>query len=296
MTNTNMTHNSKKAWATIRKLNNEKSPPKRVAAVTPNEVAHQLLLNGKPLIRERSYLKQMKADMERVLNTSDDLFEPFSIEELQEAFEHLKPGKAAGLDGILPEVVMHFGARTREWLLALFNACATTYCIPKIWRKARVVALLKPEKDPTDPASYRPISLLCVLYKLYERLLLERLSDKVEDQLSPDQAGFRPGRSCCGQVLNLTQYIEDGYEEKKMTGAVFVDLSAAYDTVNHRALLLKLAKTIKNIPMVRIIESLLANRRFFVEMDGTKSRWKKTQKWTAPRICSVSHPLQYIHK
>ena len=67
-----------------------------------------------------------------------------------------------------------------------------------------------------------------------------------EEQLSPDQAGFRAGRSCCSQVLNLTQYIEDGFELGKITGAVFVDLTAAYDTVNHRLLLLKLAKVIRN--------------------------------------------------
>ena len=104
---------------------------------------------------------------------------------------------------------------------------------------------------------------------------MARISPTVDEQLSPDQAGFRPGRSCCGQVLNLTQFIEDGYEKKLITGAVFVDLTAAYDTVNHRALLLKVAQTVKNTSVVRIIESLLINRRFFVEMDGKRSRWRR---------------------
>ena len=96
----------------------------------------------------------------------------------------------------------------------------------------------------------------------------------MDEQLSPDQAGFRPGRSCGGQVLNLTQYIEDGYENKIITGAVFVYLTAAYDTINHRALLLKLAKTIKNTTIVSVIKSLLTNQRFFVEMNGKHSRWR----------------------
>ena len=101
-----------------------------------------------------------------------------------------------------------------------------------------------------------------------------RIQPTVDDQLSPDQAGFRPGRSCCGQVLNLTQYIEDGFENKLITGTVFVDLTAAYDTVNHRALLLKVSKIVRNTTIVQIIESLLSNRRFFVEMDGKRSRWR----------------------
>ena len=104
-------------------------------------------------------------------------------------------------------------------------------------------------------------------------MILARIHGTVEEHLSPDQAGFRPGRSCCSQVLNLTQYIEDGFETKQITGAVFVDLTAAYDTVNHRALLLKVAQIVRNSPLVRIIESLLVNRRFYVEMDGKKSRW-----------------------
>ena len=105
-------------------------------------------------------------------------------------------------------------------------------------------------------------------------MIMARISPTVEEQLTPDQAGFRPGRSTCGQLLNLTQFIEDGFEEKQITGTVFVDLTAAYDTVNHKLLLLKVAKMTKNKKTVSIIRSLLENRRFFVEMDGRKSRWR----------------------
>ena len=58
----------------------------------------------------------------------------------------------------------------------------------------------------------------------------------IEEHLIDQQAGFRPGKSTTGQLLNLTQYIEDGFQKKKITGAVFVDLIAAYDAVNHRRL------------------------------------------------------------
>jgi len=79
---------------------------------------------------------------------------------------------------------------------------------------------------------------------------MTRISPIVDKQLSCDQAGFRPGRSCCGQVLNLTQFIEDGFENQLKTGAVLVDLTAAYDTVNHKALLFKVAKVVKNATVV----------------------------------------------
>ena len=217
----------------------------------------------------------MKKEMDDNLQESPDTHDQFTEEELDQAISSLKIGKASGLDGITTEMIKHFGTRTKAWLLDLMNNCATTCSIPKAWRKAKVVALLKPGKPPENRKSYRPISLLSILYKLYERLILARISPTVERQMSPDQAGFRPGRSCCDQLLNLTQFIEDGYERKQITGTVFVDLTAAYDTVNHRILLLKVAKMTKDARIVRIMKSLLSNRSFYVEMDGRKSRWRR---------------------
>ena len=140
--------------------------------------------------------------------------------------------------------------------------------------KAKVIAIQKPGKDPSSPKSYRPISLLCIPYKLYERLILMRISPLVDEKLTKDLAGFRPGRSCAGQILNLTQHIEDGYERKMLTGAAFVDLSAAYDTVQHRLMIRKLMDMTGDIDLCQVIRGLLSNRRFFVQINDKKSRWR----------------------
>ena len=63
--------------------------------------------------------------------------------------------------------------------------------------------------------SYRPISLLCHTYKLYERMILNRIAPTMEQHLIKEQVGFRPGKSCTSPLLNLTQHIEDGYQESK---------------------------------------------------------------------------------
>ena len=91
-----------------------------------------------------------------------------------------------------------------------------------------------------DPKSYRPISLLCVPYKILERLIYTRVEPIVDPLLSCEQAGFRRGQSTVDQAVLLTQNIEDCFEAKKKAGAVFVDLTAAYDTVWHRGLTCKL--------------------------------------------------------
>ena len=115
--------------------------------------------------------------------------------------------------------------------------------IPTVWGQSKIVAILKPGKDSSIPKNYLPISLLCHAYKLYEIMILNRIAPTIEQRLIKEQAGFSSGKSCTSQLLNLTQHIEDGYEEGMITGTAFVDPSAAYDTVNHRLLIQKLYNT-----------------------------------------------------
>ena len=89
-----------------------------------------------------------------------------------------------------------------------------------------------------------------------------------------EQVGFRSGKSCTSQLLNLTQHIEDGYEEGMITGTALVDLSAAYDTVNHRLLIQKLYNTMLDSQLCRAIQNLLSDRRFYVELNNERSRWR----------------------
>jgi hypothetical protein len=79
----------------------------------------------------------------------------------------------------------------------------------------------------------------------------------VDEKLIPQQAGFRPGKSCTGQIFNLTQTTENGYEAKKITGVVFIELTAVYDTVNHRIMTYKLYKITNDFHFVKLVETLL---------------------------------------
>jgi hypothetical protein len=99
--------------------------------------------------------------------------------------------------------------------------------------------LEKPDKNPHVAGNYRPISILSVCYELLQRLVLELIST-VDKMLSQDQAGFRKGQSTCDQVAALTTYIENGFQQNLNTGTVFLDLTAAYDTVWHTGLPAKL--------------------------------------------------------
>ena len=195
------------------------------------------------------------------------LISPFTAQEFSNGIAALKNGKAIGLDGIFTEELKHFSQQAKKWLLELFNRWVEINRIPKIWQKSCVIALLKPGKGLSLPKSFRPISLLCHSYKLFERLLLGRLTPVVEPKIIPQQAGFREGKSTIGQLLNLTQHIEDGFEKRLVTGAVFVDLSAAYDTVNHRILMTKIHQMTDDKAMTTLLGTLPKNRMFYVALN-----------------------------
>ena len=146
--------------------------------------------------------------------------------------------------------------------------------IPTIWRQSKIIAILKLGKDSSIPKNYQTISLLCHTYKLYERMILNRIAPAIEQHLIKEHSGFRSGKSCTSQLLNPTQHIEDVFEEGMIKGTVFVDLSAAYDNVNHRLLIQKLYNTTLDSQLCRVIQNLLSDGRFYVEQNNERSRWR----------------------
>jgi retron-type reverse transcriptase len=73
----------------------------------------------------------------------------------------------------------------------------------------------------------------------------------------------------------MTQFIENGFEKKNITGVALIDLTAAYDTVSHRILLDKIYKLTKDKGFMQIIKALLQHRRFYVTIGSNKSRWRR---------------------
>ena len=102
-------------------------------------------------------------------------------------------------------------------LLFLFNRSWYSHNFPSCWKSTTIIPIHKPGKPTSSPFSSRPISLISCISKLFERLILSRLTLYLESNhlLSTCQAGFRPGRSSLDQVLTLSQSIWDGFQKKK---------------------------------------------------------------------------------
>ena len=246
----------------------------RHCPVSADAIASQLVRNGKYETvdcKSSRLVSQEVSDLWRAttpdpINISDN----FSQREFAAALQHLKPGKAPGTDSIFSELILHAGAALKSWLRDFISSCLRRLKIPKIWRRALVVAIPKPAKPVGDPKSYRPISLVCVPYKILERLIYARVEPLVDRLLPKEQAGFRRGKSTVDQVVLLTQNIEDSFEAKKKAGAVFIDLTAAYDTAWHRGLTCKLLRLLPNKHMVKMIMELVRNRSFTLTTGDSK--------------------------
>ena len=128
------------------------------------------------------------------------------------------------------EFTLHARSTVKTRLSGFLPSCMRQFKIPRIWRRALGVAIYKHNKPSGNLKRYRHISLLLFPFTILERLIYACVEPI--DQLHPqEQAGFRHGRSTVDQVTLLTQNIEDSFLAKKKAGTVFVDLTAAYDTV-----------------------------------------------------------------
>ena len=127
-----------------------------------------------------------------------------------------------------------------------------------------MISILKPGKDPALPSSYRPISLLDTIGKLFVNILLSRILHEVNVRglLRNEQFGFRPRHSTSLQLARFFRRITRKFGEKRLTGAVFLDVAKAFDTVCIEGLLYKLI--LLNFPfyIVHTICSYLQGRTF----------------------------------
>jgi hypothetical protein len=157
-----------------------------------------------------------------VIETVDVAFRAYSYEsaskpmstnpaEVHNAIRGLKISKAPGPDSTPNRALKHLPHRITLLLVALFNAILRTQYFPPVWKHARVISILKPGKGPALPSSYRPISLLGTIGKVFEKILLSRILSEVSRRglLRDEQFGFRHKHSSSLQLALLVESFEE---------------------------------------------------------------------------------------
>ena len=184
--------------------------------------------------------------------------------------------KATGSDPISYRMIQHFPDRTLNVMLSIFNRCWQAGTVPAAWKQATVVAVPKAGKPPSNPSSYRPISLTPHLGKLYERMVKSRLEYHLQkNNIIPVlQAGFQQGRGCSDNAVKLSAHVKKALAKRRTTLAAFYDVHRAYDTVWHGRLLSKLADIGLTGNMFNFCKTFLTGRSFVVKIGNSVSASK----------------------
>lgn len=179
---------------------------------------------------------------------------------------NLDPKKAPGYDLITGAVIKQLPEKAIMLITHIFNSILRTGNFPSQWKVAQVILILKPGKPAEEASSYRPISLLPMLSKLFEKLFLKRLKPQLEGlNIIPEhQFGFREQHATIEQVHRVVEQINNTFESKKYCSAAFLDITQAFDKVWHIGLLNKL-KTQLPAPFYQVLKSYLNNRFFMVK-------------------------------
>lgn len=199
---------------------------------------------------------------------------PVRPREIQKCILNLKTRKAPGPDNISNLLIKNLPQKSIVLLTKIFNTCFTLNYFPSVWKTAKVIPIHKPGKDTTIPTSYRPISLLPCLGKLFEKIIYTRLTRFSENMLLDEQFGFRAGHSTAQQLARVAEAVVHNLNLKKSTGMVLLDIEKAFDTVWHKALLHKLITLNTPMSLVKIIQSYLTDRSFQVHINDYLSSLK----------------------
>ncbi|CAK1588833.1 unnamed protein product [Parnassius mnemosyne] len=214
----------------------------------------------------------------RVVNEvshDDSCDPPFTMEELMWSVSSFNPKKAPGNDGLTADICEAAIASDPKLFLAIANKCLSLAYFPKKWKEAVVVVLRKPGKESyTHPKSYRPIGLLPVLGKIYEKMLIQRIKWHIVPKISPTQYGFMPQRSTEDSLYDMVQHIKAKLKNKKLIVLISLDIEGAFDNAWWPAIRCRLAESGCPINLRRLTDNYFEDRAVRVRYAGAE--WVKT--------------------
>ena len=168
--------------------------------------------------------------------------QPVSEDFVSRSISLLKTNKAVGLDKISARLLKDAVDVITPSLTAFFNLSLQTITFPSVWKIAKVIPLFK-KGDKQNASNYRPISILPTISKILEKTVHTQFYAYLTENnsISPNQFGFRLKSSTVTSASQLSDQILHSMDNGGLTGAVFLDLAKAFDTVNHTILLQKLS-------------------------------------------------------
>ena len=221
-----------------------------------------------------SELSEYNIDIDFCRDNIDNVID-FNLHRIRSLLKKVKPKKAPGPDGIHGIVLKRCAFGLAYPLSKLYKTSYNTGIIPNEWKLSCVVPVHK-KGSKSSVENYRPISLTCLVMKIFEKLIRDELYTKCLDKLHNNQHGFLPSKSCTTQMLVFSEQLAFSLNSNLRTDVIYFDFAKAFDSVSHDLILQKLKNkfSIDGV-LLKFILNYLKDREQYVGIGGEKSGTRK---------------------
>ena len=202
-------------------------------------------------------------------------FRPYSLEEIMTQIERLDHKKACPIESIPAKVLKENSDLFLPYLSSTYNTCILENFFLTELKSGDISSLYKKD-DVFNKKNYRPITVLSSVSKIFERLMYEQIIPFAECFLSPLLCGFRKGYNAQHALLKFSETCKAAIDKGGFAGALLMDLSKAFDSLNHELLLAKMYAYGFSRSALTLIHSYLSNRKQRVKINGSYSTWRET--------------------
>lgn len=279
---------SKKTWDVINGAMGKKCKKKSV--IKSIKCNNRIIVNKKDICNSlNTFFSNIGHDINSKFNDSNEMdylrnvennestafFKPITCKELIDYVNVIKSNTSAGYDDIDIRIIKRCIHLICKPLSAIFNQCMEHGIFPDKMKIAKVVPVFK-SGSPEIMTNYRPISVLSVFSKIFEKCIAARLVEFLTkcNIIKKNQYGFRAGHSTSSALTDFIHKVISAIDKGEILLGLFLDLSKAFDTLDHKILLAKLRKYGIRGVTLKLFKNYLTNRKQFVRIDNHTSEYK----------------------